>query len=165
MDQIIEVFHLDLKIFVAQLLNFGIVFVVLYFFGIKPMVKNMQKRTDTIEKGLKNAEEFDAKLDKLADEKKKIISDAKKEAQLIVTKSQKLAQDERDEALEKTRAQIETLIGKAKKDVANIKKQAISEIKDESMDLVLDVTKKVLGNAIDIKLDKKVVEKHLKEVK
>lgn len=165
MDQIIETFHLDVKLIIAQLVNFIIVFVFLYLLAAKPLTKLMHERAEKIEKGLKNAEEFDQKLEDLRAERKDVIASAKKEAKEIVAEAKALAQQEKDESLEKTRAQIEQLISKAKTEVADLKEQTVKEIKTEALELVVEVTGKVLADAVDTKVDEKIIKKHLDQVK
>ena len=55
MDSIIETFHIDWKTIIAQAVNFGIVFVVLYIFALKPLGKLMKERSEKIEGGLSDA--------------------------------------------------------------------------------------------------------------
>ena len=55
MDSLITTFHIDWKIIIAQVINFLIVFLVLYFFAIKPLKKMMAERADKISKGLTDA--------------------------------------------------------------------------------------------------------------
>jgi len=165
MDQIIETFHIDVKNIIAQLVNFSIVFAILYFFAIKPMTKLMAERSEKIEKGLKNAEEFDDKIEALKSERAEVIANAKKEAHEIVAAAKAEADVERDASLAKTQEQVEKIISQAKEDVADIKEQTIREIKKESISMVSEVTGRVLGDVVDQDVDKKIIEKHLKEVK
>ena len=55
MESIISTFHIDWKIIIAQGINFGVVFAVLYFFALKPLNKLMAERTEKIAKGIKDA--------------------------------------------------------------------------------------------------------------
>ena len=52
MDSLITTFHIDWKIVIAQVINFGIVFAVLYFFALKPLSKLMKEREDIISKAI-----------------------------------------------------------------------------------------------------------------
>ena len=54
MDSIINTFHIDWKIIIAQAVNFGIVFVVLYIFALKPLNKLMAERAEKIKKGVED---------------------------------------------------------------------------------------------------------------
>lgn len=165
MDEIINVFHVDIKLLIAQLVNFAIVFIILYFFAIKPLMKLMKERTSTIEKGIENAENFDKKLENLAKEKEEIITKARKEAQSIIEESKKNVEEHKKETVEKTKTEVKLIIAKAKEDVEDMKKKMAKEVKEESMDMVISVCKKVLGETITKDIDKKVITKHLKELK
>ena len=86
MDSIISTFHIDWKIIIAQAVNFGVVFIVLYIFALKPLSKLMAERSEKIKKGIDDAKRSDELLEKAAQEYeqntiklKKISVDAKVE--------------------------------------------------------------------------------------
>ena len=54
-DPIIKNLGIDWKIFLAQLVNFGIVFFVLKKFAFSPIQKLLKERQSKIEKGLNDA--------------------------------------------------------------------------------------------------------------
>ena len=98
MDSIISTFHIDWKIITAQMVNFGVVFVVLYIFALKPLNKLMTERSEKIAKGVgdakKSAEmlkatslEYDEVLAKARIEANKIFQDGKKEVVAISYRS------------------------------------------------------------------------------
>ena len=64
MDSIISTFHIDWKIIIAQAINFGVVFVVLYIFALKPLSKLMAERSEKIKKGIDDAKKSDELLQK-----------------------------------------------------------------------------------------------------
>ena len=86
MDSIISTFHIDWKIIIAQMINFGVVFVVLYIFALKPLSKLMTERGEKIETGISDAKKSSKLLQKAAEEYKQntlklrqIAVDAQKE--------------------------------------------------------------------------------------
>ena len=76
MEQIIETFHLDIKLLLAQAINFAIVFAVLYYFVIKPLTKVMAERSRKIEKSLEDAEKVEKRLEQTEEEYNKKILEA-----------------------------------------------------------------------------------------
>lgn len=58
MHDIFANFHIELKLIIAQFLNFGLVFFVLYRFVIKPIRQHAEQRSDEITKGLNDAKEY-----------------------------------------------------------------------------------------------------------
>ena len=79
MDSLIETFHIDTKLLLAQAINFAIVFAVLYFFALKPLMKAMGERTEKIEKSLDDAKKVEEKLAKTEEDYSKELSNAKKD--------------------------------------------------------------------------------------
>src|SRR3989338_5451929 len=55
MNGFIETFHIDWRLMIAQLFNFGIVFLAFYLLAAKPLRKLMKERGEEIETGLQNA--------------------------------------------------------------------------------------------------------------
>jgi len=68
MESIISTFHIDWKIIIAQAVNFGVVFVVLYVYALKPLGKLMKERGEKIEAGLNDAKKSNELLHKASEE-------------------------------------------------------------------------------------------------
>ena len=68
MESIISTFHIDWKIIIAQAVNFGVVFVVLYVYALKPLGKLMKERGEKIEAGLNDAKKSNELLHKATEE-------------------------------------------------------------------------------------------------
>ena len=62
MEELIQTFHIDWKLLIAQLINFAIVLFVLWKFAIKPLSKTMDKRTNDIEKSIDDAKKIEENL-------------------------------------------------------------------------------------------------------
>lgn len=164
MDQIIETFHLDLKLLIAQLLNFIVVFLFLYLLAVKPISLLMRERTEKIEKGLKNADDFEKKLKALREEEERVLIKAKKEAQEIILQSKTSADEQRQISLNKTKKDVQYIIVQAKAEVASLKDKMVRDVKKESLELVLSVTKNILGDTVNKSVDEKVVKKYLENI-
>ena len=109
MESIVSVFHLDVRLFLAQVINFALVFAVLYFFALKPLMKVMAERTAKIEKGLTDAQDFENKLAQAGVDYDQKIVEAVKEAKEIINNAQAQGELKRQAEVEKTRLKIEIL--------------------------------------------------------
>jgi F-type H+-transporting ATPase subunit b len=163
MDSIISTFQLDLKLFIAQLINFGIVFAVLYFFAFKPLVKIMTERTKTIEKSLDNAKKIEERIGQTEEDYKKIISQGKKEANEIIEKAMEQAEKKKREMIDKTKEEIGGIINEEKAKMQAEKGMVLKEIKSEVTDLVIAAMEKVLEQKMSDKEDKELIKKVLKK--
>jgi F-type H+-transporting ATPase subunit b len=162
MDELIKTFHIELNLLLAQLVNFAIVLLVLYKFAYKPILKILNDRTKKIEKGLKDSEEATKKLENISLSEKEILARAKKEAQEIIKKADESAKSNREVAVLETKSEAEKMLATAKKQIEQEKEKMIGEIKAEVADLVVAATGKIIGEKLDKKKDKELIEKSIR---
>src|SRR5690348_9342004 len=79
-----ELFGLNWKLFIAQLVNFGIILFVLWKWVFGPVGKKLQERSDKIEKSLQQAKEIEEKHKAAEQHRMLEIEKARKEASEIV---------------------------------------------------------------------------------
>mgnify|MGYP001580267746 CR=1 FL=1 len=158
MGSLIETFHIDLKLFVAQVINFAIVFGVLYFFALKPLMKVMGARTKTIEKSLDDAKKIEENLTKAEEDYKEKINEAKKEASAILAKVMEAAEVKKKETVNKAKEEIGQVINQEKAKIQAEKGQVMKEIKKEVADLVAISLEKILKEKVDYKRDKEIIK-------
>lgn len=71
MQEFITTFHIDWKLMLAQIINFGLVFFVFYWLAAKPLSKLIKNRGEEIETGLNDAKTSRELLQKASEEYKK----------------------------------------------------------------------------------------------
>ena len=165
MEELIKTFHIDWKLLIAQLANFGIVLFVIWRFALKPLNKVMDKRGKEIAKSLEDARAIEANLAKSEKEREERIMAAKKEAQEIIETSRSQGKLQGQELVESAKHEVQTVIAAAKEQIASEKDRMIKEVKSEVSQLVVLTTKKVLTEILDENLDAKVIESSLNKIK
>jgi len=165
MDSLISTFHLDVKLLIAQVINFAIVFAVLYFFALKPLLKVMAERTNKIEQSLADAKRIEEKLNQAESERKDVINAAKKEAGLIFERVSVEAEEKREEMAAKAKEEIGQIINKEKERMRLEKAETLKEIKAEVADLVVASLEKLLDKKLSSKDDAEMIKKIVKGVK
>lgn len=163
MESLISIFHIDLKLFLAQLINFAIIFFVLYKFAFKPIAKIMQERTDTIEKSLSDAKEVEQKLAETNVEQTRILNEAKKEALAIVENANQSAEANKQKLIEKTKEEVAIIINGEKAKIAQEKEESLKELKQEIAGLVILAVEKVIKEKMDGNKDKEMIEDIIKK--
>ncbi len=163
MEGLVQTFHIDWKLMIAQLVNFGIVLAVLYYFALKPLMKMMNKRSSDIEQSLENAKKVEEELRAADAKKEQVITEAKKEAQIIAANASKEAEKLREEKLHQTRTEMEKLATRAKEEIQSEKEQMLREAKQELADLVVTASSKVIGKEVDAQTNKALIEKTIEE--
>ncbi len=162
MESLINNFHIDARLLMAQVVNFVIIFAALYFFALKPLLRVMQNRTQTIEKSLEDAKRAEENLAKAEETYNKKIQEAKQEANTILKKAEEQAEQNKQETTERARQEIGEMISKEKERQRAEKQKTLKEIREEVADLVESSLEKVLKEKMDSEKDKELIKKSLK---
>jgi F-type H+-transporting ATPase subunit b len=158
MESIINTFHIDFKIIVAQILNFGIVFAVLYFYALKPLNKLMKERGDKIEKGIKDAKSNAEILNNTKIEYEGALAKARREADKIFQEGKKEAEAKKVLMLEKAKEEVAVMVEGGKKNLENEKIKMVNEAKEEITSLSIKIAEKILGKKIDESFNEKTMK-------
>ena len=150
MDSIISTFHIDWKIIIAQAINFGVVFVVLYIFALKPLSKLMAERSEKIAKGIDDAKTNASLLTKTEAEYNEILLKARAEANKIFQDGKKEAENEKTLMLEKTKNEVIIVIENGKKVLEVEKVKIVEEAKKEIVSLTMVATEKLISSKKDL---------------
>lgn len=164
MDSIIETFHLDWKLFLAQAVNFVIVVFVLWRFAFKPLAKNLAERAKTIEKSLKQAKEIAEQREEMLKLRKQAVLEAQVETKKIIGEAGERAKKFEENMRVKTQEHAQVIFNKAKRDIEEEKKQMFSEVRKEAAELVVAAMEKILQENMPPDLDKKMAEKTIDSI-
>jgi len=162
MDSLIETFHIDWHLLLAQIFNFAVVFAVLYWFAFKPLAKVMAERSSRIAKGLDDAQKAEEKLAETEREFNKALVQAKKQANEILEKAALDAEAGKQQMTAKAKEEIGAVINQEKQKMQAEKRQTLKEIKTEVAGLVAVSVEKILGEKMDLKKDKVIIKKIIK---
>ena len=158
MESIISTFHIDLKIIIAQIFNFGIVFAVLYFYALKPLNRLMKERGDKIARGVNDAKINAEILDKTKAEYENVLLKARSEADKIFQEGKKEAEAKKVLMLKKTKEEVVVMVENGKKNLENEKNKMVKEAENEITSLSVKIAEKILGNNINKDFDQKTIE-------
>lgn len=162
MEELIKTFHIDVKLIIAQLVNFGIVLFVLKKFAYAPVLKMMTDRTEKIDKGIKDAENATAKLVEITEKERAVLTEAKKQAQEIVAKAEAVAVKNKEEIITEAKTQAEKIMADSAKKLESEKNQMMQEVKGQIAELVIAATEKIISEKIDSEKDKSLIEQAIK---
>lgn len=94
MDQLLDAFGIDWKLLIAQAVNFGVLFVALWFFLFKPVMKTLDERAKKIAQGVEDAERATEKLAGADAEAANVVAAADEKASGIVANARVAAKEE-----------------------------------------------------------------------
>lgn len=165
MDGIIQAFHLDLKLLIAQLINFLIVLAVLFKFVYKPLLKAMNDRTSKIEKGLADAQKSQEQLEKAEKTRDDKIKEAKKEARQLLERMQDVAEKNKETIIQKAKDESDGIMVDTRKAIEVEKEKMFKEVRQEIGELTGVALEKVLGQKQAKALDEKMIKQTISEIK
>lgn len=155
---------LNTQLFGFQLLNFTIVGLIVWWLILKPLTKKMAERQQIINESLTKAETIEANF-LLADQKaRETLDDAKVQSNQIVGAATAEARLQAEKLKAEAKVEIDELVAKAKQHIKDEKQLAKVELQREMGKLVAEATAKVLGAAVDAKVDEKVITSALKDL-
>ncbi len=109
MEQLFSTFGIDVKLILAQAVNFGVLFVALSYFLYKPVMKTLDERRAKIAQGVEDAEQAAVTLATADEESKKRIGQADTEAEGIVASARETAGTEKTRILKEAESRAEAV--------------------------------------------------------
>ncbi len=156
-------FQINLFWVLTQAASFVLFLVIVYLAAFRRIGGVLEDRRQRIEQGLKDAEQARRDRESAAQEHAAALAEARREAQEILARAQKLAQESRDADIAATKEELEKVRVRAAADIESEKQRAIAELRKEVADLALAAASKVLGEAITDARQKRLVEEFLAE--
>jgi F-type H+-transporting ATPase subunit b len=152
---------INAPLFGFQLLNFAIVFVILWFLILKPLSKKLTERQKMIDDSIENSKKIDEMLRQSEIGFQEKIDMAKSEASMILERAKTDADSLSESTKMKTREEIDALVDQAKKKINAERDQMIGDLKTETASLVIAAVEKILSEKIDENKDKKLISEAL----
>jgi F-type H+-transporting ATPase subunit b len=145
-----------------------VVFIPLFFLLRKlvfPMlVKATVDREQQINAQLADAARMQEEAKAVLEEQRQMLAGARGEAQAIIAEARQAADRERQAGVEKTRAEQDELLARARREIGAEKDRATAEIRREAVDIAISAAAKVIGKKLDASDDRALVESYLSEI-
>jgi F-type H+-transporting ATPase subunit b len=144
MQEIVNQFGLDPKIFIAEMINFLIILGILYYFVFRKISHLLDERSQTIKDGLTNAEQAEEALRKAQEEKAEILHQAGEEATQEIKQAVDTAKKREADIVNDANARAEEIIQEAGRKGENLKQKLIDSSQDEIAKMITLGAEKVL---------------------
>jgi len=154
----------DPGLFLWTILTFLVLLGLLAKFAWRPLLEALEKRQETIRQSLEDARKAKEELERINEESRAIISKARTQAQSIVADGRSEAERLKGEIKQKAKAEADSMIREAEKQIRVATDKAISEIRGEVVDLSLQVASKLIRKNLSREDNRSLVEESLKEL-
>ena len=153
-----------LGLMIWTLLIFGFTMIVLKRLAFPPIQAALDKRAKAISENIDAAERQRKEADKLLEEYRARLKEAREQAEDIVTRARKAGDALKAEATEEGRDKREALLEAAKRDIEAETRRSLEQIRKEVADLTVLATEKVTRKSLDDADHRRLVEEALAEV-
>ena len=155
---------LDGWTFVAQICNLMIQLVIFKKLLLNPVKKVIAERKAKADSQIADAQKLRTEAEAMKAEYEQNLQNARTEANQIVAAAQKTATARSEELLGEARAQAAALKQKAEADIAQERKKAVNEGKDEIGGMAMEIASKVVEREIREADHKDLIDEFIKNV-
>jgi F-type H+-transporting ATPase subunit b len=140
---------------------FLLLLLVLKRFAYPALLGAVEARERALQQQLDEAERNRAESAALLAEHKKLLAEARTQAQGLLVEARTSAEKERALAMEKTMQEQQQLLERARRDIGDERDRAIAELRREAVELSLAAASKLIGERLTSDTDRKLVQGYL----
>lgn len=146
---------------VAQLVNFGILLLVLRLFLFKPIMKVMDERKRKIEEGLQASEKAAQAAESSQEESRRAMEQARAEGRELIGRAQETAARLSTELEAQARREADSIVERARAEIDRERQQAIQSLRAEFADLTVRAAERVVGQSLDRNAHQRLIDETL----
>jgi F-type H+-transporting ATPase subunit b len=154
----------DPGLFIWTIITFLVLLTLLARFAWGPLLKALESRQEMIRKSLDDAEEARRELERLHLESAQILKQARVQAESIMSQSRSDAERLREELKQKARAEADTIVRTAGRQIQLETAQALQQIRREAADLSVMIASKLIQRNLSKEDNDRLIEDALKQV-
>jgi F-type H+-transporting ATPase subunit b len=154
---------LNLSALVIQLVTFVIAFFILRKYAFKPILKVLQDRRDTIEKGVALGEEMQKERAELTKKVAAELATARKKADGIISEANESARATVRDAEDKARVKADGIVKDAEEKAGQEVVRARKALESELVGLISSATEAIIDEKVDAKKDAVLIDRALAE--
>ena len=154
----------NLGLMIWTLLAFLVTLYLLRRLAFPRIAEALDKRQRAIEDSIDTAARTRAEADALLAEYRERLREARTQAEEIVARARKAAENAEREGLDKARVKREELMEQTRRDIQAETRRAIQEIRNEVADLTVLAAEKVTRKTLDDDDQRRLVDEALREV-
>jgi len=144
--------------------SFLVLFLLMWKFALPPITKMLDERAAKIRESLERAEETKVEAERLLEEYKVQMAEARSEAAKVIEQGRKVAESMKDEIIAKANDEATQIVAKARDVLEAEKKAALAELQAQVADLTVAVAGKLIGEQLSAADHAKLIEKYVAEV-
>lgn len=164
MEQVQALVGLAPWTFIATIANLFIQVYLIKRFLFKPINEVLEKRRAIADAEIREAKDAKEQAQAMKNEYEANMQDAKNKANEILVSAQRTAAIQSEEILRETSKQVAAMKAKAESDIAQEKRKAVNDIKNEIGDMAMEIAGKVIEREISENDHAKLIDEFIANV-
>ena len=154
---------INLPTLLAQIVNFIILFGLLYLVAYKPILRMFDERSRRIKESMEQTEFVKEQAARAGEDVKKQLEAAGKQGQELIARADRTGEEVRQNAQQQAKKDAESLLDRARTEIQLERDAAVDELRGEFADLTILAAGKVIDRSLDKEAHRQLVDKVLKE--
>jgi len=154
---------INLPTLLAQIINFIILFGLLYLVAYKPLMRMLDARSKKIKESMEQTEYIKQQAAHAEEEVKKQLEAAGKEGQEVIARAVRTGEEVRQQTQQEARQEAETLIIRARMEIQQEWDEAIDDLRKQFADLTILAAGRIIDRSLDKEAHRQLIEKVLEE--
>jgi F-type H+-transporting ATPase subunit b len=154
----------DPGLYIWTIATFLILVWLLAKFAWRPLLAALEGRQETIRKSLDDAQLARQELERLNVESRKILAEARVQADSIVSQTRSDAARLRDELKQKAQTEAAGIIKNAERQIEMETQRALQQIRNEAVDLSITIASKLLERNVTKEDNERLIEETFKQI-
>jgi F-type H+-transporting ATPase subunit b len=154
----------DPGLYIWTILTFLVLVALLGRFAWRPLLDALDRRQESIRKSLDEAREARQELDKVRTESAQILVEARAESDAIISRTRADAVRVGDEMKQKARADAESILRNAERQIELETSRALQKIRHEAIDLSVAIASKIIRRNLSKEDNERLIAETFKEI-
>lgn len=164
MSELFSQLGINWKILIAQLINFGILVAVLRWLLYHPLLGLLEERRKKLEDDANRAEKLEQKIKTTAIEEEKILAEARKRGQELLTTTEKTGKELKESLVAEAKKEAEKMITSGRQTLEEDRNKLRRELKREIGTTVALAIEHSLGDVLDKKVQEKLEKSAIEKI-
>ncbi len=154
---------INVSTLLAQIVNFVVLFGLMYLVAFKPVMKMLDERSRRIKESMEQTEYIKEQAVHAEEEVKRQIEAAGGEGREVIARAVRTGEEVRQRAQQEARQEATTLIDRARGEIQRERDDAIGGLRAEFADLTILAAEKVIDQSLDKETHRQLIDKALDE--
>jgi F-type H+-transporting ATPase subunit b len=148
---------------IAQLVNFFILFGLLFLLLYKPVMRMLRERSERIKDSMEQAEQIKERLAQTEQQVREQVEAARRDGQSIVAQAGQIGEQLKEAARQEARQEAEVIVARARVEIDRERDAAVDELRRQFTDLAIMAAEKVINETLDKERHRRIIDEVLEQ--